>query len=324
MNNQIFKISDQITIEEVETIYQKNFEKIIYEFFNLESEWLFNAYDAYKDVDKHLILIYIVHKTFETYNKHFYKVSFEKFYNNSHIEIEKISIIDLVKSLSISKETVRRKLNELSREGILTRKLKNIRINRVNSNPKLEKNVFNLSKLLYIFCSNLKKDHKLENLSRLEIEKKICENYTHYWNLFFKFQIPYILRCKKVFSSIDSFYIFGLCVLNEALNSKKLNELDKSMIFGQSTDFHKNVTKLKNSKGLNPTTISELSGIPRATVIRKIQYLVKKNFLHKENKLYKINNKQSSKSFNLQEKNFQRNQKELKFFLKEILNLIKN
>jgi len=96
------------------------------------------------------------------------------------------------------------------------------------------------------------------------------------------------------------------------------------MIFGQSTDFHKNVTKLKNSKGLNPTTISELSGIPRATVIRKIQYLVKKNFLYKENKLYKINNKQSSKSFNLQEKNFQRNQKELKFFLKEILNLIKN
>ena len=30
--------------------------------------------------------------------------------------------------------------------------------------------------------------------------------------------------------------------------------------------------KLKNSKGLNPTTISELSGIPRATVIRKINF----------------------------------------------------
>ena len=42
----------------------------------------------------------------------------------------------------------------------------------------------------------------------------------------------------------------------------------------ETKDFHENVTKLQNSKGLNPTTISELSGIPRATVIRKIQYLI--------------------------------------------------
>ena len=74
----MFKISDQITIEEVEQIYQKNFEKTIYTFFNLENEWIFNAYESYKDIEKHLILIYIVHKTFETYNKHFYKVSFSK------------------------------------------------------------------------------------------------------------------------------------------------------------------------------------------------------------------------------------------------------
>ena len=51
MNKQLFKISDQITIEEVEEIYEKNFEKIIYEFFNLESEWMFNAYNEYKDIE---------------------------------------------------------------------------------------------------------------------------------------------------------------------------------------------------------------------------------------------------------------------------------
>ena len=88
--------------------------------------------------------------------------------------------------------------------------------------------------------------------------------------------------------------------------------------------FHQNLTKLKNSRGLNPTSISELSGIPRATVIRKIKYLVDKNFLYKDNQLYKINNKQNSKSFKLQNKNFKKNQEELRNFLKEILNLIKN
>ena len=77
MYEQIFKISDQITIDEIEKIYEKNFEKIIYNFFNLENEWMFNAYKEYKDFDKYLILVSLIHKTLETYNKHFYKVSFD-------------------------------------------------------------------------------------------------------------------------------------------------------------------------------------------------------------------------------------------------------
>ncbi len=324
MINRTFKISKQISIEEIEEVYSKNFEKTIYEFFNLESEWMFNAYNEYQDIDKYLILIYLIQRTLETYNKHFYKVSFNDFYNNPHIEIEKISIINLVKTLSISKETARRKLNELEKEGVLTRKLKNIRINRINYNPKLERNVYNLSKLLFLFTTNLKKDHKLETFSRTEIEKKIHTNYTQYWNLFFKFQIPYVLRSKKIFSTIDTFYIWGLCALNESLNSKKLTKVGKNKFFSESENFHTNVTKLKDSKGLNPTTISELSGIPRATVIRKIKYLVDKNFLYKDNQLYKINNNQNSKSFKLQNNNFKKNQQELRYFLKEILNLIKN
>ena len=323
MKQSKFQISNQISIGEVEKIYQNNFEKIIYEFFNLENEWMFNAYKEYKDFDKYIILVYLLHKTLETYNKHFYKISFEKFYNNSHIEIEKISIVDLVKSLSISKETVRRKLNELSQDGILTRKLKNIRINKVIPNTRLERNVFNLSKLLFLFVSKLKKEHNLENFTREDLERKIRENYTQYWNLFFKFQINYVLRWKNIYSSIDSFYVWGLCALNEALNSKTLNKSIKENMFMEPKYFHENLTKLKNSKGLNPTTISELSGIPRATVIRKIKNLVKNKFLYKDFQLYKINNSKNSKTFKLQNKNFQKNQSELRIFLKEILNLIK-
>ncbi len=313
------KISEQIKSNEIEDIYEKNFEKLIYEFFNLESEWMFNAYNEFQDIEKYLILTHLIHKTFQTYNKHFYKVSFEKFYNNPHIEIEKISIIDLVKSLSITKETARRKLNELSNDGILTRKLKNIRINKVKLNPKLERNVFNLSKIIYLFSKNINKEY-----SREEIENKIRQNYTQYWNLFFNFQIPYILRCKKVYHSIENFYVWGLCALNESLNSKKLSLKDKSDFFSNTESFHQNVTKLKNSKGLNPTTISELSGIPRATVIRKINFLVKKNFMFKEANLYKINNRVNTNTFKVQNANFQKNQKEFRVFLKDILNLVHN
>ena len=154
MSKQIFKISNQISIEEINSIYEKNLKNILFEFFNLENEWFYNAYNEYKDLDKYLILVYLIHRTLETYDKHFYKVSFEKFYNNPHIEIEKISIVDIVKELGISKETVRRKLNQLSKDGVLTRKLKSIRINRLSANPKLERNVFNLSKILYLYSKN--------------------------------------------------------------------------------------------------------------------------------------------------------------------------
>ena len=85
MNSQKFKISNQISLEEVEDIYEKNLQKILFEFFNLESEWFYNAYSEYKDFEKYLILVYLIHRTLETYNKHFYQVSFEKFYNSPHI-----------------------------------------------------------------------------------------------------------------------------------------------------------------------------------------------------------------------------------------------
>ena len=46
--------------------------------------------------------------------------------------------------------------------------------------------------------------------------------------------------------------------------------------------------------------------------------------MFKEDKLYKINNKFNTKAFKLQNANFQRNQKEFRVFLKDILNLIHN
>ena len=77
----MIKISEQITINEIEALYEQNFENIIYEFFNLQSEWMFNAYNEFHDIEKYLILTHLIHKTFQTYNKHFFKVSFQKFFS---------------------------------------------------------------------------------------------------------------------------------------------------------------------------------------------------------------------------------------------------
>ena len=47
------------------------------------------------------------------------------------------------------------------------------------------------------------------------------------------------------------------------------------------------VFDIGNKKGINAMTISDLTGIPRPTVIRKLNYLVKNKFVDKnKNSLY--------------------------------------
>ena len=86
------------------------------------------GYKIFKDLDKYLIIVHLINKTFTTYNKYFLNISFDKFYSNENIEVEKISIINIVKELNLSKETTRRKLNELSQDGLIIRKSKKITI----------------------------------------------------------------------------------------------------------------------------------------------------------------------------------------------------
>ena len=66
------------------------------------------------DMDKYLILIYLVQKSFRHYADIMIIHSEEQFYTKEEFEIEKINLIEISDELSIAKETVRRKINELS------------------------------------------------------------------------------------------------------------------------------------------------------------------------------------------------------------------
>ena len=126
---------------------------------------------------------------------------------------------------------------------------------------------------------------------------------------------------------MQNFYIFALCAYNEIVNSKNISKINNNNIFENLETLHGNISETqKKTKGLNPTTIAELSGIPRATVIRKINYLFKKDLIirNKKNNLYSLNNDKNSASFLKQSAMFKQNQKELRNFATEILNLIRN
>ena len=326
MNNLKPNISNIISIESVNEACDKNYEDMMLKYYQLQFGWFHNAYNSFKDIDKYIILAYLINKTLSTYNKHFYNLSFEDFYSNKSVDIEKISISDLVKEIKLSKETARRKLNEMTKDGIITRNKKKITIQHsafIYQKPIAS--IKNFSNLLSTATETLKINNKNEFHSSSFFEDEIKKNYTHYWNTFLNSQITYLLRIKDLFANYENAMVFLVCLLNQAYNMKNANQ----QISGENTSkIHDSYTSLisqytlENSKGLNPTTISDLTGIPRASVIRKLNDLMKLQYIiQNDQNLYTTSTpKKGSTGFSKLTKFFVSNQPNIRETIRDFLN----
>ena len=281
------KFSNQIQEEQVKSVYHKNFNYIITERFYFQQRWLHNAYARFKDFDKYLILIHLIHKTFKAYGEYQFKNSFDEFYAKETYEIPKINVIDLSRELLISKETTRRKILELERDGVIKKEKKRIMINRKGQEfQKPINSIQSMARLLSKFTEFLSQAGYLDKKVESSIlDKKIRENFTQIWTIFFEFQIPTIVGWKKFFGDIETWSIWAQCAYNQNL---VINKSFKDNLSPELTSDNF-VEKLNNegTQGLNAMTISELSGIPRPTALRKLNSLVKRKLVKKDkNNLY--------------------------------------
>ena len=115
-----------------------------------------------------------------------------------------------------------------------------------------------------------------EPLSSESLAKTCKEYFSFIWQLYYEMQIPMLLGFKKIFGDLESFHVNGVCVINQALNSKKNDNSEMSKEFYLEKYFF---ADNKDDAGVNAMSISEITGIPRATVIRKLNKLIKENFL---------------------------------------------
>ncbi len=293
------KFSTEVAVSDVYTALTKNYIDVITDYFELQRIWLNNAYTTFKDLDKYFILMSLVSKTFDSYAEYFIKYDFDQFYNVDKYELRKFNIVNIAKELSISKETARRKILELERIGIIKKNKKAVVINR---------NAYNLQKpvtsihLISKFLAHLSK--YLQNsgvvkqqISSIDLELLIKSNYTHCWNYFLKFQIEMLtLFKKKFFKDYETVQIWAMIVYNQnlALN-KKIKSTAKYPEKVKDTYLNE-ILSLTETLGLNAMTISDLTGIPRPTVIRKLNYLIKNKFIDKnKNGLYVLSNSQRVK-----------------------------
>ena len=121
----------------------------------------------------------------------------------------------------------------------------------------------------------------------------------------------------EMFNDLATFHIWGAICMNQAFNYKKEN-----IVTSNRDHFTFNTTVIKgtgNKNGLSAMSISDMTNIPRATVIRKCKFLIENEFIMiNEKKQYVLTSINHTKIIPHQKEFFKDKAK----FLRKVLNLL--
>ena len=272
--------------------------------------------------------MYLVSKTWQDSSNLFKFYSINEYYSQTEISLPEISLSEMSKNLKIPKETIRRKLIGLKKKNIIKREGKKIILAQLAlSLQKPETSIKTLSILfekLSILLSA--EDWFGSSISREKIELYFNKYYTIFWNHYFKFQIPFLIRWRTVFDDLESWVIWANIGINQSLNLEKISKnLNKkiNLTKGIKKDFFlNNIQENEPKQGVNATSIAEVSGIPRATVLRKLKKLLNKKIIKRNKKLEYVLISEGQLNKKIKE-NYLINQECIALFVTNIFNLIK-
>ncbi len=279
-------ISKQIYPDQVRDLLDDRFGQIGIVWGNVQLQWYNDIYASFKDHDKFLIIIYLINKTLNFYSLNLTKLSYDQFYSKDKVEIEKFTVTEISNNLNIPKESARRKIFELKQNGVIKIFKKKVLIDRSNYELIKPKNtILNVSRFLSTLSFYLAENKILtKQINSKDIENIIKENFTYLWKFYYDMQIPTMLSWKKIFSDIETWHIWGLCMVNQLSHSKKVKNSKNKNEFVSLL-----ISKKIKTTGINAMSISEISGIPRATVVRKLKKLLKEDYLYvDEKKHYRV------------------------------------
>ena len=244
-------------------------------------QMLFNWQNSLaKDLEGSLILSNLLVKALTIYNKNNEDKSYAEILKIKKIDIGKVRKSDLSRKLMIPRETARRKLEDLVKKNLIT-----INDGSISIQPICFR-IENLDNILKNFasCLNLTLNNTVNKNQNIREEVNITyllNNFSISW-FYLNLMIQDLsLVWKKYFETLENWYIFGTCGLNQNYN---LNDYKQFHNFtdDEIENFISNITHEKTRRGLNPTTISELTGVSRQTVVRNLKYLTDLRILEKE------------------------------------------
>ncbi len=267
------KISNKIILQN----FEKNFSTLLPVFYEMQSTFLSGINKRYGDLEGGQIIIYfarnlhlkVMRKREDDLN---FDLSLDKFwYNHQNTNQDKHKIISVARYTGLPKETTRRKIMMLTKEKHLKRSTKNKVYWEPSSQYKetylliIKEQINSLSKFLYLQGKALD-----INLPFNKLYKEIEKNYCFYWYHYLNAQLEYMKYWKLRTKDLEILLIGLQSVI------QSLNYLKESSPLG----------KVQNARfpDISATSVSEVTGIPRATCIRKLEWLCKSKFIKKDSK----------------------------------------
>ncbi len=285
--------------------------------------WMNNVYKSFKDHYKYLIVISLVEKTLQFYDQMNIKFTFDQLYSKAYLQVEKFSIAELCEKLQLPKETVRRKVLELEKLGAVKRIKKQILVdqsifNEVKPERQIRVTSSYIEKISKVFNNDGIYSKKLDTKY---IEQKIKKNFSLCWRWFYRMQIPMIIGYHEMFEDVATFHIWGTVVMNQAINYKQnISESNVKPLTPDFMTYNRGVVEEEGAlTGVSAMSLSDMTGIPRATVIRKCKYLINQGYLKlNDKKQYVLTGFNIEKVLPYQRKVFKNKAK----FLRKVLNLL--
>ena len=299
----------------------KNHNKLLSGFYEMQSEFLRARYKINKSIEISNILtllgknlhLEIVRQRekdldFDISLSNFLKIN-DFMRSNSYDLRAGYKIVSIVDQTGIPKETVRRKLKKLIENKVIAYDKKNklyyynlLQRNEEMFKSFIEKDINALSRFVLSVTKHLNLNLKLKFIEG-EIKSQFSFYYYHYYNC----QVAWMKMWQKEIKDVDLIFI-TIQALIPAMQHADPADINKnyvgnenlySLIGKTNKDYNKN-----HKSTINASSISEVSGIPRATCIRKLQKLVKLGMLVKElkSKRYYVNQLTGERTKNIMKK----------------------
>ena len=273
-----------LSAKEIENKILENYLEYFVLFGAFQSEFLTGLYKRYKSLENGSLVLYFAKKTHQTIlRKKDYDINFDLSLNNfwkNHKEskIQPTTILAISKDTFLPKETVRRKILKLVKNKILIRTSKIIgwfpdEEYQKDYNQFIEKEILQVVKITHFICEKFN-----YSISNKELEAEIKKRFSFYWFHYLNAQLKYIDLWRKQFKDVEIILIALQVLLLASKNTKK--KISHSHLFNNPKIIN---NKISSKISVSATSVCDVTGIPRATCIRKLNLMVKLKIINQDN-----------------------------------------
>ena len=277
--------------EKITELLKKNYSSLMQSFYEMQSGFLSGVYKRYGSIETaNIILCFAKNAHLEIIRQREkdlnIDVSLQNFWNNFYkIRKPYHKISTVVKLTGIPKETVRRKIKNLINVGYLNvdKINKGYYWNLASKDKEAYVNIINEeTKNLSMFIAKIVKLLDIKLPTKL-IDNEIQSQFSFYWYHYLSCQLEWLKWWQVKLKDNDLLLIALQAIIPtlKFIDKNSLNQINLDNIFKIIGQVDKESRK---DCSISATSISDVTGIPRATCIRKLDKLVFLGLLTRQNK----------------------------------------